>query len=421
MPDFMLYKAEEKKIGRDFETDGVLPSGLYGDEIGKKHSRYICAPGAKILVVDDNDVNIEIMKGLLERTEAEVTAVVSGKECIESLKRDFFHVVFLDHMMPNMDGIEVLKHLTEEKIIKKSEGKNSYIHCSTGKELFIIMLTANSEAGAKEEYLSHGFSDYLTKPVNVSYMEEKLMASLPKEMVETGEGMQKKSSVCTDPADKDNGEDKDNGAAVEKEAQGALFDMSGKFNISDQEKYFELIRIFIRNCEGQYGRMKSYVERDSMKDYAIEVHALKGNAMILGADRLADRCSIHEQRSKAGDSGFIKNDWDELAKLWQDTIDYIRKLFAIVLGGNAKGSSAGEKDRTAASMSLSDWTSDMQMIYNALDKFDTQAALEKLNALIGMGGDEMWNGRLSDIKYAIDSEYDEDKAMRKIEEMIGGN
>lgn len=110
-------------------------------------------PNVHILAVDDNSTNLLVFKGLLKKTNAQIDTSTKGSEALELFKSNNYDIVFLDHMMPEMDGVEVLNRIKE---IEKNKSTN----------VPVIVLTANAMEGSKEEYLSYGFNDYLSKPVN---------------------------------------------------------------------------------------------------------------------------------------------------------------------------------------------------------------------------------------------------------------
>lgn len=128
------------------------------------------AKGAKILVVDDVKLNLKVIKGLLKQTGVEVDMAMSGMECLEKVKNTHYDVILLDHMMPEMDGIETLKRFRED---------SSHANQDTP----VIMLTANAIIGAKDEYLEAGFADYLSKPVRTEELEDMLIRYLPEDKV----------------------------------------------------------------------------------------------------------------------------------------------------------------------------------------------------------------------------------------------
>lgn len=139
---------------------------------GKKNKfkRKFTAPQAKVLVVDDSKVNLLVFQSLLSYSEMAIDAIESGEECLEYVKQNKYDIIFMDHQMPGMDGIETMC------AIKKLED-------SLNKDTPIIILTANALKGSKEEYLKEGFHDYLSKPIIPEQLDDMLMQYLPREYV----------------------------------------------------------------------------------------------------------------------------------------------------------------------------------------------------------------------------------------------
>ena len=126
------------------------------------------APEAKVLIVDDYKINIKVFKGLLKQTKIQVCEATSGRECLELLEKQSFDLIFLDHMMPEMDGMETFQQMRSRKLC---EG------------VPVIMLTANAIVGDKEKYLQEGFNDFLTKPIIVEQLDEMIMKYLPEKII----------------------------------------------------------------------------------------------------------------------------------------------------------------------------------------------------------------------------------------------
>ena len=126
------------------------------------------APDAKVLAVDDNEINLLVVESLLEQTQVQVTTCPSGKECLELICQNEYDVVLLDHMMPEMDGIETLH---QAKAMAESRCKNAAF----------IALTANAILGVREMYIKEGFDDYLSKPIGAQDLEEMLRKYIPRE------------------------------------------------------------------------------------------------------------------------------------------------------------------------------------------------------------------------------------------------
>lgn len=244
------------------------------------HEKFI-APLGRILIVDDNAMNLAVVQGLLKGTRLQVDVASSGEECLEMLKRKTYHLICLDHMMPVMDGVQTLH------AIRALEGNPSA-------EVPVIALTANAVAGAREFYLKEGFQDYLTKPIEAEKFENMLIEYLPDNVVylrtSLGEG--------------------DVGHCVEDEIglglkESRLYKIG--FNIRHGLKYMggntalyeKVLSDFNAILQEKEEALKDFLKKGDMPGFCIIVHSLKGNARNLGADDLADEGYELEKLSKA--------------------------------------------------------------------------------------------------------------------------
>ena len=132
------------------------------------------APDARILIVDDNKVNLVVAKGLIKETQIQVDTVLSGVEALEKIKENRYHIILLDHMMPVMDGMETLMRMREQEENASADAA-------------VIALTANAISGSRERYMAAGFVDYLSKPINVQRYKEMIRKYLPEELVHVEE------------------------------------------------------------------------------------------------------------------------------------------------------------------------------------------------------------------------------------------
>lgn len=141
----------------------------YNEDAGKIYKSVLYAPQCKMLVVDDNMVNLKVFSSLLRKSCIKITTAKSGRECISILENDSFDLIFLDQMMPGMSGTETLKIIRERSLAGKAA---------------VICLTADAIKGAKENYIKLGFDDYFTKPIIYADLEEMLFNYIPKELIE---------------------------------------------------------------------------------------------------------------------------------------------------------------------------------------------------------------------------------------------
>lgn len=167
--DFYFYLEQQRKddkvVGEDIKKYCKKAKGIKGEL-----SNEFYAPLARLLVVDDNKVNLKVFKGLLKNNNMQIDTAMSGKECLELMKENHYHIVFLDHLMPDMDGVETLN---QAKMLKNSKSQDAVM----------IVLTANAVAGAREKFLQEGFDDYLSKPISLPLLKEMILKYLPKELI----------------------------------------------------------------------------------------------------------------------------------------------------------------------------------------------------------------------------------------------
>lgn len=169
------FSVEQKVVKWEEIGDYSKRSKDAKKEMGVYHEKFH-APSAKILVVDDTEMNLTVIQSLLKKTQIQIDTAGSGKDALSLVEQKKYDVVFIDHMMPDMDGIETLQHMRESE---------------QGREVPAVALTANAVSGARDRYLSAGFTDYLSKPVDGEKLEKLLYDLLPKEKLEKPETAQK--------------------------------------------------------------------------------------------------------------------------------------------------------------------------------------------------------------------------------------
>ncbi len=160
------FELQQKIV--DSEPIGDFKEVLEKVELEEADLLEFTAPDAKILVVDDNILNIKVFSRLVKHVEAQVTEATSGMECLELVRENSYDIIFLDHMMPGMDGIETLHKIKEEKLCENVP---------------IIMLTANAISGDREKYLEEGFDDFISKPVIPKELDKMLLDYLKNKVV----------------------------------------------------------------------------------------------------------------------------------------------------------------------------------------------------------------------------------------------
>lgn len=150
----------------------IKPNFVYKNLEQKQ--RKFSIPNGTVLVVDDNAVNLKVASGLLKRTKLTVLTATNGSDCLELVKKEKLDMIFMDHQMPEMDGIETFQKWCE-------------LETRLSKDIPVIALTANLGSGSKEQYLTYGFTDYLSKPIDAKELENILLKYLPLDLIEMEE------------------------------------------------------------------------------------------------------------------------------------------------------------------------------------------------------------------------------------------
>lgn len=327
---------DERPIGK------INPYELHSDAAAAAIT--FTAPEAEILVVDDNRMNLDVFRALLKKTRVRVMTATSGKECLRQVQKQEFDIIFLDHMMPEMDGVETLKQLKA-------------LEDNLSKDTPVIALTANAVAGAKEEYIAQGFADYLSKPVQGSTLEKMVRAYLPEKLVHTGReenGQDKKDAEsvreskekeAAGDGSNENVFDKDIVAAHSQAVQDSCDGIAEErfpgekllcahhikaaralpYFGDDVEMYLEILEEFGAGMPERVVKLEASAW--DCESYAILVHALKSNAKNVGAETLGLMAFEHEKAAKAGKRDYITQAFSQLKEEMEVVNRGIRKFF----------------------------------------------------------------------------------------------
>ncbi len=265
-------------INQKIVDDTPLGAFTEHDESTKKgpYVPQFIAPDADILVVDDNPMNLNVIKGLLKATKAFVTTSSSGEDAIDKIKDNHFDVVLLDHMMPGLDGVETLQ------IIRK-----------THPNLPVYALTANSTAG-EEYYKSKGFNGYLSKPIDSEVLEKTIMQHLSKDMMEIPTAADVVEEPTEMPQDlswiyQTEGIDPEEGIKNSGGISGYIFSLN----------------LFLDTIDENAKIIQDAYKAGNIRLYTIKVHALKSSARIIGAMNLSHMAQKLEDAGNMQDKEYI--------------------------------------------------------------------------------------------------------------------
>lgn len=325
----------------------------------KNYKQKFIAPMGRILIVDDNAMNLAVAQGLLKETRLQVDVASGGGECLELLKRKTYHVICLDHMMPVMDGVETLH------AIRNLDGNPSA-------DTPIIALTANAVAGAREFYLKEGFQDYLTKPIDPDKFESLLIKYLPENVVYLTQDQN---------ASEDGLEDETEIGELESKLSSIGFNIRNglKYMGNNMMLYGNVLQDFQLILQEKEEALRDFLKKRDMPGYAIIVHSLKGNARNVGADDLADEAFELEKMSKAGQL----EDVEVRSPILFNLMKNIRKDLKNYLDSEKKAAKAVEepKDEEKLKITDDDWKQALRELAGRLDDFDGDSVNEKLAEL----------------------------------------
>ncbi len=307
-------------VGSDFyfdltqETVDASPIGDYEKHIAKRRfekqqDKYIYAPGARILVIDDRPVNLAVIRGFLKKSGIVIDEACSGEEGIKLIRENHYDMVFFDHMMPGLDGIETYKKCLGEGILNT--------------EFPAVMMTANAIAGAGNEYLAAGFSDYLYKPVSSDELTRVIAKYLPEDMVSYRTGGNMNASGSEEPAEELTDMSCDPSGLID-------FSEGLKACMNDKSVYLKVIDEFLN--ENNDVRIKEAYETKDWENYRVSVHSIKTSANYIGAGRLHDLAYECEAALKHNDIDFVEQNHPDLLALYKATVNVIKNTPASIPG-----------------------------------------------------------------------------------------
>ena len=264
--------------------------------INKEHYHELFkAPKAHILIVDDTHFNLVVAMGLLKKTEIKIDAASNGADAITFAGERSYDLILMDQRMPGIDGTEALHRIREFD-------KNTPVIC----------LTADAILGARARYLSEGFTDYLTKPIDSAALEKMLLKYLPKDKIITIKEANEK--IPQDETD-DFAKLRESGIQVETGL---------RYSQNDKTLYRTLLSEYILSFEEKFDSIKKFCASKNFERYGIVVHSLKSSSRMIGAIELSELCANLEKASDNSEIEVIQNRTPALLDLYEKIIDAIR-------------------------------------------------------------------------------------------------
>ena len=257
------------------------------------------APKAEVLIVDDNQINLTVAEGLLEPLKMRITTATGGKEALDLINKQRFDLIFMDHMMPEIDGVETTR------IIRR-------LHPSYD-DVPIIALTANAVEGSKELFLSEGMNDFVPKPIELKTIVTKIKKWLPSDKIEKG-------STITDES---NSDDNTNVKIV----IGDLDTDSARNLLGNDKLFWTILKQYYKAIPTKSMLIKELEQKEDWKAYTIEVHGLKSASRQIGAIELSDMAAKLEHAGNAGDIQTIVSSTDYMLQKYVGYIDVLKPFF----------------------------------------------------------------------------------------------
>ncbi len=336
------------------------------------------APDAKVLIVDDNSVNLTVAEGLLEPIKVKIYKALNGKEAIALTKRENFDIILMDHMMPEMDGIETAK------IIRRLHEEYRNIP--------IIAVTANAMEGAREMFISEGLEDFIPKPVEVRTLHPMIRKWLPESKIKQVSASEYKVV----------NEEPDNTPIV-------LGDLDTEKAISllgSKDMFFIVLKEYYKAISKYSVSIKEFYEKKDIENYTIQVHALKSSSKQIGAMELSDMAAELEKAGKAGDLDYISQNTEPMLKKY---VSYL-PVFAPYCEEKTVSKDNPEYDRDELVKTLND-------LREAADDLDFDTTSDLMDNLLGYSYPDDQTDLLNSLKEGVD-EMDPDICEEIIEKWL---
>ena len=247
----------------------------------ESRGRKFVAPDAKILSVDDNAVNLDLFCGILKDTKVKIDTAMNGEEALELIRKNKYHIIFLDHMMPVMDGMKTLEIIKEERLCP---------------ETAVIALTANAVGGMEKRYLGAGFHAYMTKPIEGKRLKDMVRRFLPQVLVVDAKDDEPVSKMVEQKALEWN--------KIAEKFPYLDVNIAKGFCSDDINFYLEVLESYVIHQQVEVLE-KSYANKD-LDAYLVQIHALKSTSKSIGAMHMSEHARALEIAAKEKDMDYIR-------------------------------------------------------------------------------------------------------------------
>ncbi len=326
--DFVLPENSEAKIlRRPFSSFRALRIINMDKRGSAQEEGHIYCKGIRALIVDDESMNITVAESILKRYGIETKAASSGEESVEICRNRDFDLIFMDYMMPRMDGIEAAR------LIRSIKANGD------GRIPLMIAFTADAVSTAREKFMNEGFDAFLSKPVDITELERILKALLP-ETAFVSEGLQEDRIYGMENNNMEN-QNKDiagnNTPGPEAGSSDPGFEMLSHFGIdpvkgmsycmNDVEMYTEVLKEYARDAESKLLEMDEYFESGEWPEFTVRIHSVKSSSLMIGAEELSNRAKELEKAAKSGDVDYVKENYPPFIPDYLKTVQAITEAY----------------------------------------------------------------------------------------------
>ena len=364
----------------------------YGMRVSQSVMNKFFCPDAKIMIVDDNFVNLNVARGFIAPYKAQVTLASSGFEALDYIKTgEEYDIIFMDHMMPQMDGVETTK------IIRQMEEK--------GKRMPIVALTANAIKGVEQTFYEAGMDDFVAKPIELKRFSAVMHKWIPKE--------KQLKSIPNEQEDRESLEEAST-SVLDFTIHGVDTEKGVELFSGDVSAYMNIIQVVYDDGMKKVEKMKQLLKEKDYTNYTIEAHALKSVCAGIAAYPLSEHAKSHEMAGKEGRHEYIDIDGDNLIAEYEQLLENIEPHVTVQKVEEIK------EAVNAVALEKEEYINRIEKMMQSIDEFEEEKAMQIVEELLETKLPEGHFQRVVQIKGMIeDFMYEEAKeqASRLITEL----
>lgn len=344
----------------------------------------------RVLLVDDYEINREVAEGILCQYGLSVDMASSGEEAIELCRINQYPIVFMDQMMPQMNGTEAMQIIRQQSAYYASGGEGK-----------IVVLTADTENGVREELLKKGYDEYLAKPIAFQPLEDILVKLLPEECIsDCRQGTGQQESGQTDKPEGGDDRRKLENLLPGVNVEDGLINSGGTM-----EAYLKILQMMCRDGKSELEKLDELRSRRQYDEYTVAVHALKGLALGIGAKEMAELARGHELAGKKGDYRYIEEHVEQLQCEYDAFLETVREAL--------KQFDCGEEEKKEA-LTHADILQLVRQVLQCMNDFDFAEAARLVRDVTSLQMTDGDRGLLEEVGKSVD-EVDIDKIKEILE------